>query len=326
MTIPNDAENRWWVEVSGANPHLVDSLRPTLLAFVAFSPDQEPSIEGSGFIAAADNGVAVAITAKHVLFEGVFRTQRPRPRHALSSLFIQPSSVRPSIDPKKMRVVWMGQDHATLLNAVHVGCNDTLDAACIICAPQESETNLFRPTALPIDTTVPKVGEIVYMLSHDNLKVSEIWCSSDPSANGRAMSIEKRISIRVGVVTNIYPRGIRQFRWPCFTTSIPAEPGMSGGLVILPTDGKTIAACGLVCADSSSDEARTDHGQCGESIIACMWPALTLCVPESIPSTPTTPIYTLYDFMRSGRMPVAVGGIDHISLVNLGDGAFQIGI
>ncbi len=325
MTIPDDLENRWWIEVSGANPGLVDDLRPALLAFVAFGPDRKPNIEGSGFIIAADKKAVVVITAKHVLYEGVFRTQRPMSRHAASSLFIQPSSITPSIDPKKMKVVWMGQDNAALLNAVHVSCNDTLDAACIICMPQESDADQFRPAELPINTTMPNVGEVVYMLSHDILKASETWRSSDSSANGRIISIEKRISIRVGVVTNIYPRGYRQFRWPCFTTSIPAEPGMSGGLVVLPVEGKTTSACGLVCADSSSEEARMSHLQCGESIVACMWPALTLCVPDSVPPTPTTQIHTLYHFMRSGRMPVAIGGIDHIDLVDLGNGAFRIG-
>ncbi len=84
--------------MSGANLGLVNDLRPALLAFVAFGPDRKPNIEGSGFIIAADNRAVVVITAKHVLYEGVFRTQRPMPRHAASSLFIQPSSITPSIE------------------------------------------------------------------------------------------------------------------------------------------------------------------------------------------------------------------------------------
>lgn len=326
MPIPHDPENRWWVEASGANPALVNDLRPALLAFVAFGPDRRPSIEGTGFIISGESWGAVAITAKHVLYEGVLRTQQPLPRHAPSSLFIRPSSITPSIDPARLRVIWMGQDSADMLNVVHVGCNDTLDAACIICTPQESNTSPFRPTSLPLDTARPNIGDVIHLLSLDNLDASEISRSPDPSVDGLLMSITRRVSTRVGVVTNVYPSGYRQYRWPCFTTSIPAEPGMSGGLVVLPVEGKTTAACGIVCADHSTDEARSNHLQCGESVIACTWPALALCVPDSIPTTPTTQTHTLYNFMRSGRMPMAVGGIDHIDLVDLGNGDFRIGI
>jgi len=117
-----------------------------------------------------------------------------------------------------------------------------------------------------------------------------------------------------------YPGGLRQYKWPCFTTSIPADPGMSGGFVTLPQDGKTIAVCGIVCADNSTDEARSDSLQCGDSVIACAWPALSLRVPESIPSTQTTPTYTLLEMMRAGRIDKAVGGIDQINLVERDNG------
>ena len=105
-----------------------------------------------------------------------------------------------------------------------------------------------------------------------------------------------------------------------------ADDSMSGGFVYLPRmDGK-ISACGIICADNSSDVARIDSSQCGESVIACAWPALCLCAPESIPATPETPMRTLYDFMRAGHLDTAVGGIDHIELVEMGNGDLQLRI
>lgn len=69
MTIPDDPEGRYWVELAGANPDKVDQLRPTLLTFVGFDRDMIPKIAGTGFLVAADSALAVAITAKHVLTE-----------------------------------------------------------------------------------------------------------------------------------------------------------------------------------------------------------------------------------------------------------------
>ena len=54
MPIPNDPDHRWWVDATAQNPKEVNDLRNALLAFVAYSPGREPSLEGSGFIIAGD--------------------------------------------------------------------------------------------------------------------------------------------------------------------------------------------------------------------------------------------------------------------------------
>ncbi len=99
---------------------------------------------------------------------------------------------------------------------------------------------------------------------------------------------------------------------------------MSGGLVVSPREGKTISACGIVCADNSTSEARANHLVCGESVIACAWPALALRVPNSIPTTPKTKTRSLFEFIRSGDMPMAVGGIDHIDMIEQENGDCKI--
>jgi hypothetical protein len=222
----------------------------------------------------------------------------------------------------------MGQLDAAMLNIDHVEYCDTLDIAVVIIAshPEDLAPDSFRPTTLPIDTAVPNVGDVVHMISKDNQHTSEIRRPTDRTGGGAIVRVGARVSIRVGVVTGVYRGGYRQYSWPCFTTSIPAEPGMSGGLVMLPVDGKTMAACGIVCADDSTSDARNDNRQCGESVVACAWPALALRAPDSIPSTPNTPKHTLYDFMRSGRIPMAIGGVDHIDLAEQRNGDFKIGL
>lgn len=324
MTLPGDPKNRWWIEVSGANPKLVSDVRPSLVSLLAFGPQGNPHLEGSGFIISAAKGIAIVLTAKHVLFEGVHRKQRPLPSYAASSLFIPPSATEPSIDPTKMRVVWTGSATAAALKAVHVNCHDSLDAACMVCLPEDFDNESFIPTCIPLDTAIPQVGNVVYLISHDTLKTNDFWRSDDHSGLARFMELENRISIRVGLVTGVHHRGLRHYRWPCFTTSIPAKAGMSGGIVVLPVEGSTIAACGLVSADNSTEDAHNSYHHCGESIITCAWPCLSLSAPDAIPSAPNTPTHTLYDLMRAGRIPTSIGGIDHIDVTNLGDGAFRV--
>lgn len=319
MTLPGDADERWWVEASGSNQTLVNEIRPALLAFVSFSPEGEASIEGSGFIIAGDPEVAVCITARHVLLEGAFKTQQPWPKFDPSSLFVPKSLTMPSIEPKDMKILWMGSKNALMMDIRHLEYNDSLDITCCVVTPQDLEEDLFQPISLPIDTTVPCVGDVIHMVSLDNLTNS-----TDKLGTGRRIKLTRRMSIRCGVVTGVYPKGYRQYRWPCFTTSIPAEPGMSGGLVALPEEGKTIAACGIVCADNSTNEARDDNLICGESVVACAWPGLGLRLPESLPSSSTTTRQSLYEFMRSGKMPMAIGGIEVIDIIESENGDYKI--
>lgn len=101
MPIPYDPEKRWWVEVGGSNPALLDSFRPTLVAFLAFDKDSLPRIQGTGFIVAAASDFALIVSAKHVLMEGVLKAQRPHPGHAASSLFVRKQDKTPSLEPDK---------------------------------------------------------------------------------------------------------------------------------------------------------------------------------------------------------------------------------
>ena len=161
---------------------------------------------------------------------------------------------------------------------------------------------------------VPSRGDMVHMVSVDNMSVAERSAPTDASGTGQVIRITTRVSIRAGTVTAVHPNGFRQYAWPCFTTSIPAEPGMSGGFAFLPVHGATIAACGLVCTDNSSQAARTDNHLCGESVIGCTWPALGLQVPFSLPTSSNSATRSLLDVMNAGDIGLPVGGLDNIRI------------
>ena len=324
MPIPHDSEQRWWVEAAGANPGWVDSFRPTLVTFLAFDKDRNPQPIGTGFIVAAESKFALVISAKHIFAEGVLRAQRPMPGHAPSALFVHRQDRIPSIDPNRLKVMWMGNADVAMLNAVYVNYNDTLDVASCIVVPQE-EGSLTQRVSIPLDSDEPSVGDVVHMVAMEEMKVEELSPPEGFDGKGQKISVSRRVSIRAGVVTAVYPKGFRQYKWPCFTTSIPAKSGMSGGFVYFPREGVTIAACGIVCADNSTDEAHGDFLQCGESVVASAWSALSLRMPLAVPHHPDTPTYTLFEMIRRGHVPQPLGGIAHISVVESENGDCRIG-
>jgi hypothetical protein len=324
MTIQSDPLKRWWLNLDGENRDQVSTLRPILLAVLGFGRQREAQIAGTAFIVAGESEFAVAFTAKHVLSEGVARIQKPEPLHASSALFVPSSRHLPSLEATKAKFLWMGDQNALALNGVHSNMNDTLDIASILVMPQEGESKKFQPPSILLDTTVPMLGEEIVMVSLLDMSVEETQPPEDKTGKGQALRIARRVSIRMGVVTGIYPRGFRQYKWPCFTTSIPAEPGMSGGFVAVWRPAEKTAACGVVCADNSTESARRDYRLPGESVIACTWPTLGMPFPDAIPWKAGEPTSTLREMIASGRMPIPIGGIDHIEIAVEENGDYTV--
>jgi hypothetical protein len=189
--------------------------------------------------------------------------------------------------------------------------------------PEEKKAPSFKPQCTPLDVTIPQVGEVIHMISLDRLKVYETKALAFPQGGGQTLKINTRVSIRIGKVTGVYQESLRQYRWPCFTTSIPAEPGMSGGLVTIPRNLKTVGACGVICAGNSSKAARKNQRKSGESVVASAWPALSLRLPTM--NTDTAPKLSLYEMMLAGNVDKALGGIERIDFVDHGNGDRTIG-
>jgi hypothetical protein len=307
------------MECSAENPAEVDKLRPSLISFIAFDRGREANFVGTGFLIAGDPDCALALTARHVLTEGVTFFQGPTRSHAASALFVPANANQPSLEPEQLKVLWMGSSHAGMLNIPHANYNDTLDLACAVIMPQQIEPTPFQPASILIETTTPNVGDTIHLISADNMIATELQPPADRTGIGQTLRLDRRVSIRVGVVTGLHPTGFRQYRWPCFTTSIPAEPGMSGGFVTKPRPNAAIAACGIVCADNSSNEARRDNNLCGESVVACAWTSLGLRVPQTIPCAASDPTITLHRLMASGGMSMALGGLDNIRITENGE-------
>ena len=307
--------------MSGSNPTLVAQYRSALVAFLAYDHNRYARLVGTGFVVCGQPDMALVLSARHVLIEGVAQVQRPVPAHAPSALFVPKYSTTPSLQPRHLRVLWMGRESAGLLDALYASFIPASDLALCLIAPQKKGDHApFAPASIPLHTTTPCVGDIVRMVSSDKMDVTEIAPPEDDEGFGHTLRVFRRVSIRVGTVTGVYPSGFRQYDWPCFTTSIPAEPGMSGGFVFLPTENTAVAACGVVSADASPEDARTNQMLAGESIVACAWPALGLQVPEKIGGGRAHPKRTLLEMVRMGNVPEPVGGVSHLSIISTDEG------
>ena len=343
IPLPNDSLNRYWLELAGSNPDMVDLVRPALVTFLAFDKDRSvtssttltarPSSEprspdtmvGTGFIlgVGAAKDLGLVLTAKHVI-DGLHAVQTPRQRHAPSALFVPAKRSQPTLDPERLKVLWAGADAVGLMNVTWISYNSSTDIACCVIVPQDKDPHPFRPANIPIDTRVPAVGEIVHMVSIDDMSATEVVEPRNRTGFGQVLQLRRRISIRRGTVSSVHLNGFGGYKWPCFTTTIPLTGGMSGGFVYVPRDGQTISACGVVCADLEPHKIKTDQTVCGVSVVGCTWPALALRLPEQVPAPEESPTRSLLELAQLGHVPFPIGGIEQFRLVPLDNGDFEL--
>lgn len=306
MPIPGDYLQREWVELSGANPDLVSQFRPVLVSFWG-SRGLEGALAGSGFLIGGNSEIGLVLTAKHVL-DMVADIQQPRKRHASSALseFLPKSVNYPKLGKGNLIAFWGTNDYMRTLEIQYAAHNAVSDLAVCLMMAETDAGRPFVPYSTPLDTITPSVGDIVHIASWNSMRQTDV-----PTERAIAFEMYRALSIRRGTVTGVHKEGLRQYKWPCFTTSIPVEPGMSGGLVYRPQDAGTIGACGVVCADNSTEEARRDQMLAGESVIGMSWMALALELP--VETRDSAPRRTIQQMMRDGEMPIAIGGIERFN-------------
>lgn len=326
MPIPQhiDPMQREWLEF-----HVVDHFRRQLsggiVAFLAFGPGQQAQLAGTGFVIGSSGRDALVVTARHVLTEGVFQTQQPRQRHATSALpeFLPLNRQRISVDPSKLRALWFGEETADVCIVHHVHYADSLDIAICLISLQDHVSEHGKIRNFALDTAAPEIGATVNMISTSQMAVEAD--NFDSSSGQQILRLRKNVSVRMGTVTGVFPQGHRQFRWPCFSTSIPVEPGMSGGMVYRPIDGAAIGACGVVSADCSEHEARNRFDLGGNSVVAMIWPMVGYCIPESLPAAPDTKQRVLLDLLQSGEIQDIAGNAKRLFISRRGEDDYIVG-
>jgi len=322
FTLPGDPLCRHWVELTSANPHLTHEFRPTLVTIYSSSYSREPGIAGTGFVIASDENFVVIATAKHVL-EYLPRIQNPYNLSGATSPF-KPVAQLPDLQKGKVKIVFANDEIAGMFDVVYACINESTDIAICIAEVQKEFKKSIRSVTVPLDLTTPKVGEIVHVASLVHpLKSIEVTETEQGILN---FAIERKVDIRRGVVTGVHMTGFRQYKWPCFTTSIPVQFGMSGGFVYIPRDGATVSACGVVCVEVSQEIDPTSYNSLGESVMGCGWTALALRLPNTLPQADDKDTSTIFSMMQNGSFPMASNGIGHIRFEEGQNGDAKIGL
>lgn len=328
IRLQGDPLNRYWVHLDASNPTCVNAFRPSLVTFLAFDrsrsinsshardtasdePQEPNTMVGTGFVIAVCGDGGLILTANHVLV-GIRNIQNPR----------APRDAKPECNPNRLKILWMGDRSAATMNAAWTSHVDGTDIGCCIAIPQAVAPQPFEPSYIPIDTRVPKLGDIVHTVSVTDRMAEELVEPTTSDGVGQSIVLHTRVSIRRGTVTGVYLDGYGQFKWPCFTTTIPAAGGMSGGLVYIPRDKETVGACGIVSADLEAHRL-PDENVCGQSVIACTYPALGLTVPAETLG-PDGPTHSLWEAINLGLLQMPLGGVDDLEFEKLADGDTRV--
>ena len=86
-----------------------------------------------------------------VLTEGIGRMQRPWSSRVPSGVLVSSRAPEPSLNPEKLKALWLGSWHAGMINVAQVGYNDTLDIACCVVVPQEEHAAPFQPASILLE-------------------------------------------------------------------------------------------------------------------------------------------------------------------------------
>ncbi len=322
-TIPDDNLGRSWVQAN-----LEDDFRRKLssgiVVFIGFGPNRKAQLAGTGFVIGTNKRDGIVITAKHVLTEGIVLAQKPNRKSHASTLdqFIPKSAKQPIVNKERIRAIWMGESAADMCIVHSVQFNDQLDiATCLISRQDDSKDNShINPFAL--DTSIPQPGNKIALISSSALDLKEI--SINKNLENQLLSISKNIVVRMGVVTSVNPTGHRQHQFPSFETTIPVEPGMSGGLVYQPIENELIAACGVISTDFSDETSFSNFFTSGNSLMSMIWPSVGMSIPATVPPIRDGPNRTIFDFIRAGEIQnLARDGVK-LSIQDTGNGNYSV--
>jgi hypothetical protein len=284
-----DPETAGWLRVV-----MPDDVRRALMGSLCLlfyrTRDGEDVPVGSAFIIGATEQGALCMTATHVLVR-MSKLEHPYPKSHPTSLFARESIdlSRPLREGRIGALVADGTVH--LIAPVSVAYGSVEADISLIFVPF---TDAMLPSfvhALAINTDVPVPGQRVVAASFFGAAVTQ---------RADSTTYNYKFDVRIGTTTDVSQRGSRGLKGPSFDTTIPFEPGMSGGPVLIPPE-KTFSpttACGVISRGLSTEES-FEGGSPGESTGAQLWPGLFLGFETHIKGVPQGRL-SLLDYIKQG--------------------------
>jgi hypothetical protein len=246
-------------------------LRRVVLPIVAINSDWHAEPIGTAFVVSAAGKYALAFTAAHCLHY-IARLDAPYARsHETTLPDFRPVLSDIDLNDFKGRVLYpdaTGNFHALYLaKAYSIQPSDL--AICRLEVPPILETTVKFEKRLIIDSSPPKPHTNVVAVGYAGMTIVDQEVLGDGEARGK---ISLKLNRKPGRVVEVFEtRGPRNEPYPCFTSSIPFDSGMSGGPVLDLSDGRA-CAIGVISYDLSLDGSDAGCGECAVSSI--LWPAM----------------------------------------------------
>jgi hypothetical protein len=273
-------------------------LRRVVLPIVAINSKWRVEAIGTAFVVLAFGKYAIALTAAHCL-QHIARLDAPYPRSYNSVPPWLPRPVVTDIDLEdyKGRVLYPDAtgNYQALYLAKAYAIQPSDIAVCRLEVPHKLETTVKFEKRLIIDSSPPKAHTNVIAVGYADMTFPDpdMEVLGDDAAHGK---ISLKLNRRPGRVLEVYEtRGPRNESYPCFTSSIPFDSGMSGGPVLDMSDGRA-CAIGVISYDLSLGASNAGCGECAVSSI--LWPAMATKMKGEELDDITAP--SLIDFERVG--------------------------
>lgn len=252
-----------------------NKLNKVLISFFSATPNGFTKLIGTGFIIVANKKNALVMTSSdHFEFSG--NNQHPKYLNdpaGSPQIQVHAGEIF-SVDPKKIRAVYKSD---TFVDACKInGVSIVPELGIALCAI-EFQKDYKGPdfsVQLGLDSRPPEKGD----------EVIAVGFSAPPSGKEDASldkknktAITRKFEVRRGKVTGVFNMGIGDISWPCFETTIPVDPGMTGGPVMpFCITNPGLNGCAVISKDISHKKSFEDFSMPGHSIMAMIWPAFLL--------------------------------------------------
>jgi hypothetical protein len=290
-----------------------------LVSFIGRSSSGRSEVFGTGAVILADSLQALVLTARHV-FEGIadYQGNKPHRTHHPTALpeFLPPEpDTLGHLDISGITAVHVASGQVAICDVRGIVSESGSDLLlCLVAYQQHSTGPLFGPR-LALDTRPPRVGDQVLQLSFAGMRVFDQY-RLPHEGDGELFKMANRPSLRIGRVTEL-GFGIHGRRYPTLACTIPAEPGMSGGVVFRNRSDEPPSICGVISSGISYC-----GGEESPSVCALVFPIVYL--PLSIQFGSGQRVDTVLDAIRAGLIQDLGDAPSHIHIETDVDGARRL--
>lgn len=258
----------FWNQADLENHHW---LNHELVSILAFDPSGIPQPIGTGFIISHSGSRATVCTAAHNLI-AIRNLQNPNPPHhssALPMFLPKPSPLR--IDGDKVRAVCFNGVGVEMAFVEWAVWDRSSDIANVGVRTQDGTAADFFVTCFLLDDSLPSVGDTVMAMGYEGMAITDF----QRIGTGQKYELVRRLLLREGRISAVYPDGHELCRAPCVVTTIPMFPGMSGGPVALGGNSRQeMKPFGVISHDPNDGRNKYDRSLEGYSVVPLVRPEI----------------------------------------------------